>query len=182
MKLWNLLVLTAFLLAGNAQAYVTGAVNPETGEGEKEYRVAKKSETAGVSDAVSRGHILSLDSANNNDGYTVTRVGANNVVGAAQNVCVAPAAIATGNTGLVRCVSRGYVDFLRYDATTAISVGQKLCANASGVAVVCSACVAGSGTGTDCRFGTATSNSIIVSLEAKPSGTGTNLKAVILSR
>ena len=178
----NLVVILALLFTGNAYAYVSGAVDPTTGEGEKEYRVVKKSETAGVSDAVSKGHILSLDTANNNDGYTVTRVGANNVVGAALNVCVASSNIATGNTALVRCVSRGYVDYLRYDATTAISVGQKLCANASGVAVACTACATGSGTGTDCRFGTATSNSIIVSLEAKASGTGSNLKAVIKSR
>lgn len=184
----KILVLAAILMgvAANAFAYTSGSVDPTTGEGEQEYRVVKKSETAGVSDAVSVGHILTYDIRNNNDGYTVTRVGGNNVASTNIIACIASKAIATGDTGLFRCVSKGYVDNLRYDATTAIPVGAKLCSNTSGVAVVCAACSndtdGNTGAANSCRFGTATQNSPIVALEAKASGTGSDLKALIKSR
>lgn len=182
MKTNLILALSVFLFTGNAHAYVTGAVDPVTGEGEKEYRAVKKSETAGVSDAVSKGDILLLDTVNNNDGYTVTRVGATNVATTAKIVCIAAKAIATGNTGLVRCVSKGYVDYLKYDSTGVngtISVGQKLCVNSVGAAVPCAACDVGIPGVNNCALGTATDNSPITSLSAKAGTSGTDLKAVI---
>jgi len=122
--------------------------------------------------------ILTYDLGNVVDGYTVTAVGENSVIGANKIACIAEKVIATGNTSQFRCITKGYVPFLRYDATNAISVGEKLCANAGGEAVQCAACDTAGGTN-DCQFGVATSNSGIISLESKASGTGTNLKALI---
>lgn len=185
-KILSLMVAMLFF-ATNAFGYTSGQSNPPAGAPELEFRSVKKSETAGFSDAISKGHILTYDIRNTNDGYTVTRVGGNNVASANIIACVAPRAIATGDTAIYRCVSKGYVDFLRYDATTPIAVGSKICADASGVAVVCAACsIAGDGVppgaANNCRFGTATENSPIVALEAKASGTGSDLKVLIKSR
>lgn len=182
-KFLGLALILGITCFGTAHAYQSGVPDPSRGEGEREYRVGVKSVTAGYSDAIAVGDVLSLDIVNTNDGYTLTRVGANTNLGSGINACVATKAIATGNTALFRCVSRGYVN-VSYDATTAITAGQKLCANAAGAAVTCAGCVVtGTGSGTnDCRFGTASGNAAIISLEAKASGTGTNLKALVLSR
>lgn len=178
-KLFVLALLSLVLTSASAFAYTSGQADPANGIYDQEFKVVKKSETAGVSDAVSKGDILLLDTANNNDGYTVTRVGARNVATTARIACVASKAIATGNTGLNRCISKGYVDFLKYDtANGAISIGQKLCVNSVGAAVACAACD-NLGGANDCRFGTATDNSPIISLSSKPSGSGTDLKALI---
>lgn len=179
MKFLNYLLITAIAcISFNSFAYYSGSADPARGDADKEYRAVVKSETSGYSDAVSVGHILTLDTDNTVDGATVTRVGENSVIGAARIACVATNAIATGETGSVQCQSRGYFDSLRYDASTAIAVGSKLCANAEGIAVVCAACDS-VGSTNDCQYGTATQNSGIVSLEAKSSGTGSDLKVMV---
>lgn len=178
----SILVLGLIFWAGNAFGFVSGAADPAKSSPDVMYRHYVKSETAGVSDAVSKGDILSLDVANNNDGGTLTRVGANTTVGAAKVACIAANAVATGNVQNNRCVTRGYVDYLSYDASAvAIAIGSKLCSNAVGAAVVCAACTPtedGNGDN-DCKFGNATESSGITSLEAKSSGTGSDLKVIV---
>lgn len=183
-KIITLVALVAAATAPLAHGYVSGqaAPNLDPSVPEREYRVVKKSATAGVSDAISKGDILKYDTVNNNDGYTVTRVGGNNVASAALIACIAETAIATGNAELVRCISKGYVDFTQYDAAGGFGIraGQKVCQDTDGQAIPCAACDPGTpGFVNDCRLGTATENSPITALEAKASGTGANLKVYI---
>lgn len=180
-----LLVAVAVLtFAGSAFGYDSGTSNPQGGTPEREYRVVVKSATAGFSDAVSKGNILKLDTINSNDGYTVTRVGANNVATTGLIACIAEKAIATGTDGQVRCISKGYVDFVTYDASGGygIRAGQKLCMNGVGQAVPCAACDNALGFVNSCWLGSATANSPITALEAKSSGTGSDLKVYINAR
>jgi hypothetical protein len=179
MKTLSLLALLAFASA-DAFAYSsnTGA-DPINESPDVEAKVVVKSAASGVSHAVSKGHILSYSAAA--DGYTVTRIGENSVRGTNQIACIADRDIATANSGSVRranCLTKGFVNFLRYDATTAITAGAKLCSNTTGVAVVCAACDSLGGAN-DCKFGSATANSGIISLESKASGTGSDLKAIV---
>lgn len=176
MKLISTLVI-GLLLSLGAFAYnsPTGA-DPKNENHDQEYKAVVKSAVATISDAVSKGHILSYTSVA--DGYTVSRVGENTVLGTNKIACVAGVDIATGDVGYARCVTKGFVDFLRYDATTAISAGSKLCVNSVGAAVVCAACDNSTGNNS-CKHGNATAESGIVALEAKASGTGSNLKALI---
>lgn len=175
--------LTLLALTVTARAYVSNAPDPTRGEGETEYRVVKKSETAGFSDAIEVGDVLLYDTVNVSDGYTVTRVGANNAASTNRIACIAMKAIATGDTGLYRCQSKGYTTTLQYDITThpdSLRVGEKLCASADGDAVPCGQCTTGQGNVmTDCRFGNATENSPITAMEAKGLGTSGTIKAVI---
>lgn len=171
-------VVAMLFISVNALAYTSGVADPVSSDPDLEYKSIAKSSTAGVSDEVLKGHVLTYDTVNNNNGHTITRVGENSSLGAAKVACIADKGIATGVTGLVRCISKGFVDFLRYDAAVAISVGQHLCPGADGVAVVCAECDIVGGTN-DCRFGNATENSVIISLEAKGSGSGSDLKAII---
>lgn len=150
----------------NAHAYSSNAgADPKNGTPDMETKQVVKHTVAGESAAISKGHILSYASAL--DGYTVSRVG-NSGVGADQNraVCVAYEAIATGDFGYHDCVTKGFVDFLKYDATLPITAFHNLCVNTEGVAVACAA------------SGGATRNTGIMALESKASGTGT-MKAII---
>lgn len=179
--------LTLLALTVTARAYVSNAPDPTRGDGETEYRVVKKSETAGFSDAIEVGDVLLYDTENVSDGYTVTRVGANNAASTNRIACVAMQAIATGDTGLHRCQSKGYTTTLQYDLTThpdILRVGQKLCASADGDAVPCGGCTVTSDVNalTNCRFGVATENSPITAMEAKGIGTSGTIKAVINAR
>lgn len=167
--------------ATSVSAYYSGAINPNNpGEHEVEYKTVVKTTVEGLSQAVVRGDVLSLDTAYHNDGYTVTKVGANTAASANRIACIAYKAIATGNTAS-SCVTRGFVDYLRYDATVPIAEGSKLCANSAGRAVVCTGCSETAYLNAVCANSSASANSPIVSLEQKPSGTGT-MKALILSR
>lgn len=180
-----LVTMLALTVSGNAFGYTSGQSSPVDGAEEREYRVIVKSATAGFSDAVAKGNLLKLDTINSNDGYTVTRVGANNVATTNLITCIAEKAIATGTDSQVRCISKGYVDFVTYDASGGFGIraGQKLCMSAAGLAIPCAACDAGTpGFVNDCRLGTATQNSPITSLEAKASGTGSDLKVYINAR
>lgn len=174
------LALVLALTSVNAHAYSSNAgADPINQSPDVESKVVVKSAASGVSSSVSVGHILSYSTAA--DGYTVTRIGENSVRGTNQLACIADRAIATASSGSVRrttCLTKGFVDFLRYDATSAITAGAKLCSNGEGVAVVCAACDSLGGAN-DCKFGSATANSGIISLESKASGTGTNLKAIV---
>lgn len=179
-----IVALMAVTFSGKAFGYASGQSNPPGGSPEREYRVVVKSASAGLSDAVSKGNILKFETAAN-DGYTVTRVGANNVATTSLIACIAEKAIATGNDAGVRCISKGYVDFVTYDASGGygIRAGQKLCMNAVGNAVACAACDNALGYVNSCWLGTATANSPITALEAKaPGTTGSDLKVYINSR
>lgn len=179
-----LVALLALTFAGKAFGYTSGQASPVDSAPEREYRVVVKSTTAGFSDAISKGDVLKLDTVNSNDGYTVTRVGENNVATTSLIACIAEKAIATGNDAQVRCISKGYVDFASYDASGGFGIraGQKLCMNGVGAAVPCAACDNALGFVNSCWLGSATANSPITALEAKASGTGSNLKVYINSR
>lgn len=131
-----------------------------------ETKVVVKTTAAGYSDAVGKGEVLKyMDSGSL--GYIVTRV--TEFAGAPDAkliACVSDRAIATANGAVPQrstCITKGYVDFLKYDASTAIAVGDMLCGNSVGAAVKCAA----------------SQNSGIIALESKASGTGSNLKAII---
>lgn len=162
------LILLAFLALTSANAFAYSSnvgADPFVDSPDIETKVVKKSTAAGYSDAVGKGDVLSYS---DDDGYTVSRVGANTAAGANLMACVADRAMATSNSAVVArstCITKGYVDFLRYDATTPIVAGTRLCVNATGQAVTCAA--------------DATANSGIIALEAKSSGSGSNLKAII---
>lgn len=177
---WVITVIGVFTSI-TAQAYVTGAADPVNGDGEREYRHVKKSETAGVSDAIAVGDILFFDTINNNDGYTVTRVGANTVASASRIACIATKVIATGNTGLNRCLSKGYFPNTSFTTSSQIVIGQKVCGNAAGQAVPCAACASDLSPGNDCRLGSATANSPVTAFSVVL-GTGTTLDTYINAR
>lgn len=171
------LVLLGLLTAGYAQAYTSGQANPPApyNSWEQEFRVVAKSGTAGVSDAIAVGDVLTYDIANNPDGYTVTRVGSINALGSELIACIATSAIATGDTSLHRCLARGFVNNVSFTgATSGIVAGQALCANAAGQATLCGGCRNdGISSPTDCSWGVATANSPITSLQTRgANGTG----------
>lgn len=181
----NLLIIAAVALASiTANAFTSGQSDPQNGSPDADFRTIVKTETAGTSAAIAVGDILTYDTANFQDGYTVTSVGENSVVGAARMLCVATKAIATGNTSETRCQSRGFVQGLKFDAATPFSLGSRLCSNAVGAAVACATCDT-VGSTNDCKLGTASGNSIIISLQPKGAGTGsgaTGIKAYILAK
>lgn len=167
MKKYLVLIGALALFSANAFAY-SSAVGPDPdagGEGEMETRVFRKTTVDGESSSLSRGHILSYASAA--DGYTMTRIG--DTAGAGQNrvACINVDTVATGDVAYHRCVSKGFVAFLKYDATLPITAFHNLCVNVEGIATACPA-----------SYG-ATRNTGIMSLETKASGTGSDLKAII---
>lgn len=165
------LVIALLCWSAIAFGYNSGTADPVDGYHDREFRTVVKSTTAGVSDAIGVGDVLSYDTTNNNDGYTVTRVGSNTGLGASKIACIAVQAIATGDTSQHRCISKGYVDFTNWSSTVAFSAGQKLCANTSGQAVTCGGVTLdGQSTGSDSSFGTATANSPITAASAKNAG------------
>lgn len=165
MKKYFLLAL-ALAFATTANAYnTTPGTDPKNGSPEVEYRQVMKTAVTGESSSLSKGHILSYASAA--DGYSVGRVGDAGVAHHNRVACIAAEDVATGDVGYNLCVTKGYVDYLKYDATLPITAFHNLCVNAEGIAVACAA-----------SYG-ATRNTGIMSLETKASGTGSTLKAII---
>lgn len=151
--------------------------DPKNGNFDVEYKYIVKSAVAGESSSIAKGDVLLYASAL--DGYTVVRVGGANTVAAQNKVaCVAAEDIATGDTGYHRCVSRGYVDFLKYDATIPFTAFNAVCVNAEGVV---EGCVSGNlGPDGNTLEGSATAAlGRIITMQTKASGTGANLKAII---
>jgi len=147
MKLFLTLALSA-LLSASAFAYVS-APSGDPGQGfvDVEFKVAVKSETAGYSDAVSKGHGLFYEVADL-DGYTVSREysGTYNTALAtrAHQACIASKDVATGDVAGFPCVVKGYVDYALYSVAsvnTPITEGDYLCitdaATAKGRFVTC---------------------------------------------
>jgi hypothetical protein len=161
----NLLVALAVLLApAGALAYSSPTGNDPANSPTKEYKPIAKSAVAGVSDAISAGDLLLYSVAN--DGYTVTRVGsgANDVNSSRLIAGVSKDAIATGDVGYHLVQTRGYAT-VKYDASSVpINRGQSLCANSVGAAVLCTV---------------VSSADKVIALEAKTSGTGTDLKVLL---
>ena len=163
-----LVILMALFVSANALAYVSSEGNdPNLGNYDAEYKSAVKSETALYSDAISKGHGLYYDLNSYTGLYKVSRyrtATANAAAGVLFHACIAGRGVATGDTAAFPCVVRGYVDYARYDATSPIAVGGYLCigtaASVKGVLIGCAANV----------------TSGIVSLEAKSSGSGSDLK------
>lgn len=162
-------------------AAVTYAYNSPVGSDPKnsnfdvEYKYVVKSAVAGESSSIAKGDVLLYASAL--DGYTVVRVGGGNNVAAQHKVaCVAAEDIATGDLGYHRCVTRGYIDYLKYNATIPFTAFNPVCVNAEGVVEGCTLAV------TDAQnlSGTATAaGGRIIPMQTKSSGTGSNLKAII---
>ncbi len=176
MKKLILTLLVGMSLSGLAEAYSSNVgADPVNASPDIETKAVKKSVEAGQSASVSVGHILSYSSAN--DGYSVTRIGANTPIGTNRNACVADRAIATGNTGYVTCITKGLVN-VKYDATVAIVAGMKLCSDTEGVGVVCAGSSTDPSSPLSLTKGQATANSGIIALESAASGTGT-MKAII---
>lgn len=179
MKNVTFYLLVALLMPLTSFAYNQGVGDPQNGSYGREYKIVRKSTTDGYSLAITKGMVLSYDLDNIADGYTVTAVNNNNALGANKIACVAEKAIATGDTGQFRCITKGFVDFLLFDASSnAISVGEKLCASDGGVAVQCAGCDEDNGDN-DCDFGNATQNTGIVSHGARANGSAATLKAYI---
>jgi hypothetical protein len=163
-----LMILVAALVSTNALAYVSLQGNdPNLGAYDSEYKSAVKSETALYSDAISKGHGLYYDENSYTGLYKVSRysVLTYNAAAATPFIAgIAGRAVATGDVAAFPLVTRGYVDYAVYDATSPIAVGGYLCvgtaASVKGVLVGCDSGV----------------TSGIVSLEAKASGTGSDLK------
>lgn len=185
------LLITSLCVSGNAFAYSSNVgADPVNDAHDVEYRVYKKSTTAGFSDAIVRGDLLSYSTQSGEvDGYTMTKVGENTALDTNLVACVALDSVATGDLAYHRCQTKGFVDFLKWDATTAIVAGQKLCplsgigysgtAGFEGRAGTCAACQIGVDADNNCRLDSATTNSAIISLEAKGADSGSNLKAIL---
>jgi hypothetical protein len=179
-KFYSIAVLTLVgtLIGVHALAYNSPVgTDPKNENFNQETIQAVKSASSGVSDAIVAGDVLSFSSAS--DGYTVTRVGAATVLGNRLIACVALQDVATGNTGYFPCVTRGFVQKLNFNASTAIEVGDKLCTNTSGQAVICTACSATVPGANGCEQGQGTEDSGIVALEARSAGSGYGIKAYI---
>jgi hypothetical protein len=142
-------------------------VDPKNGSDDVETKQVMKTAVAGESSSVSKGNILSYASAA--DGYSVSRISSGGASDHNRIACIAKEDIATGDVGYRRCVVKGFINYLKYDATLPITVFNTLCVNAEGVAVACAA-----------SYG-ATRNTGIIALETKASGTGT-MKAMIQLR
>lgn len=178
MKKVILSVLALAVMATPAHAYNSPAgADPKNGNYDVEYKYVVKSAVAGESGAVAKGDILTYASAY--DGYSVTKMGGG--ASSAQQravACVAAEAIASGDVGYHRCVSRGYVDYVKYDGTIPIIALEPVCVNAQAAAEGCTLGAMASGAAG--LSGTATAaGGRIVPLQSKASGTGTSLKAII---
>lgn len=146
----NLLILALVALFGtNAFAY-DSAPSGDPGQGFVDYetKTVVKSETAGYSDAISKGHGLFYENAALTGLYTVSREysGTYNTALATRlnEACIAAQDVATGNVGGFRCVTKGYVDYALYSVNTVncpITAGDYLCitdaATAKGRFVTC---------------------------------------------
>lgn len=178
MKKFVLVALALAFAATQAKAYNSPVgPDPKNGEANVEYKYVVKSDVSGESAAVSRGQVLFYASAA--DGYTVTNMGQANTSSDSQHrvACVAAEDIATGDSAYRRCVTRGFVNYLRYDAgAAAITALRPVCGNAAGSV---SACGIADASGTSLTGSATAALGKIVPLETKSSGVGTNLKAII---
>ncbi len=172
----------ALILPSVAGAYVSNqGADPANGSYESEYKSAQKSTTASYSDAISRGHGLFYDITNTAAGaYSVSRYNSGSYnTAAVQNLvaCIARRDVATGDTSVFPCVTRGYVDYARYAVHSglagagALAAGGYLCVNTADT---------GKGVLVPCGSGIVSN---IISLEAKSANTsGSDLKVLIQSR
>lgn len=167
-----LLAIALFLGANSAHAYVSNqGTDPAVGGYEIEYKSAVKSTTDLYSDAISQGHGLFYDENDYVGLYKVSRYSSKTINNAASMkfaACIASKDIATGNTGLFPCVTRGYVDYARYVVATnsTIAAGDYLCIGTA---------ASNKGSFLPCGSGVITQ---FVALEAKTSGS-TGLKVLI---
>lgn len=177
-KTINIVMAMALFLTGSyAHAYSSQAgTDPRVGGYEVEYKSAVKNDTdAGYKDALSKGSAVYYDVVNNAAGaYVVTLKGSGNGQDAQSSSLFAGIAardVATGDVSVFNLVTRGYIDYGKYDATSPITVGDRLCigtaASVKGILIGCSATV---------------QDSVGVALESKASGTGSTLKALIKTR
>lgn len=164
-----------FAFEDKAEAYSSAVgVDPKnddegfgrTGYGDYETKAVVKSAASGKSASVSARRVLAYSTED--DGYTVTRQVTRTIPGQRLLTCVSIDDIATGDTAYHRCITRGFVR-LKYDAgTNPIFEGVPACVDTEGV-------VTGCGTSN----GEATVNTGIIPLEAKSSGTGEYLRAIV---
>lgn len=148
MKLFLTLALS-LVLSANAFAYSSGeAGQPNLGFRDVETKTVVKSETAGYSDAISKGHAVFYENAALTGLYTVSRdySGTYNTALATRlnEACIATKDVATGDVGGFPCVVKGYVDYALYSVasvSTPITAGDYLCitdaATAKGRLVPC---------------------------------------------
>lgn len=164
----------ALFVSISAYAYYSAQGNdPTLGNYDTEYKVAVKSETDTYSDAISKGHGLYYSENELTGLYKVSRYysGAGNTqASAAVQACVAARNVATGDVAGFPCVTKGYVDYARYDATSPIAKGEYLCVGTAATV---------RGVFVDCASGVI---SPFVALEAKTSGTGSDLKISVQSK
>lgn len=166
-------VLVGLFAVVSANAYYSAQGNdPALGSYDTEYKVAKLSETATYSDAISRGHALYYSENELTGLYVVSRYysGTDNAATAVPfQACIAARAVATGDVGGFQCATKGYVDYAIYDATAPVLKGGYLCvgtaATVKGKLIACNSNVV----------------SKFISLEQKLSGSGSDLKVRILS-
>lgn len=134
MKLFLTLTL-GLALSVNAFAYSSGVSgDPVQGFRDVETKTVIKSETAGYSDAISKGNALFYEKAAIAGLYTVSMDydGTYNSQAAvsAHNACIATKDVATGDVAGFPCVTKGYVDYALYDAVASfapIAIGDYLC-------------------------------------------------------
>lgn len=168
------LLLAGLLLAAvPAFAYVSApSGDPVLGFRDVETKTVVLSDESGYNDAVTKGHGLFYEDGSGGVAglYEVSRNYSgtyNTAAASAHTACIAAKSVATGDSGVFPCVTKGYVDYAIYDATAAIAVGDYLCvsdlASVRGKLVAC-------GSGVTSPF---------VALEAKASGSGTDLKVKV---
>jgi len=157
-----------------AHAYLSASGNdPSSGSYDTETKVAVKSEVALYSDAIAVGQGLYYSETELTGLYKVSRFYSGtgfDAASAKQVACIAARAVATGDTAGFPCVTRGYVANAIYDAAAPILVGNYLCvgtaASVKGKLISCGASVV----------------SPFVALEAKASGSGTDLEVSVESK
>lgn len=179
--IFSLALIGALALSGKAYAYNSPVgADPKNGNYDIEYKYVVKATVAGESGAITKGDILTYASAY--DGYTVTNMqGDNN--GFSQNAiaCIAADNIASGDLGYHKCVSRGYIDYLKFNSGMAgFTIFDSVCVTASAAAAPCSAS-AGNVQGATSWSGTATAaiGRIKVFQTKAAALTGATLKAFI---
>lgn len=136
MKILALLVALALPL--NALAYVSNqGTDPGVGGYEQEYKSVTKSTTASYSDAITKGHAVFYDENDYTGLYKVSRYNSQTQFGAASakyHACITTRDVATGDTSLFPCVTRGYVEYVQFIAgdsasgnNVKITAGDYLC-------------------------------------------------------
>lgn len=165
------------MLADKAEAYSSAVgVDPKNndalngngdgGYGDYETKAVVKSIASTFSGAVSKGLMLTYGSEA--DGYTVTRSAARTIPNQRLIACMALDSIATGDTSYHRCLTKGFAR-VRYNAASyPIVAGVHACVDANGIV-----------TGCDNANGEATTNTGIIPLESRSSGSGNYLRVML---